>query len=330
MFKVLRNINWSELSGLLVGAALAITICVATIVLVLKLEEEGVLWKDEYTLYSNFVSGQGLSKGTKVQINGVNVGSVNNISLDNEGSVSFVKLELIIDTQYKKWVTDKSVVYATRDQNIISERVLNIDISQKGSRILENNEYLAAGTAQDIETVLKTANELIASINQLVIAADTLLGMIKDTNTTVGMLLGSRILYNNLDFASVELNKLLSSAGGLMVDVDGMFKIVNSAMPKAMAFADTLSSSVMGLMGGLDDLTGRASILMNSLDTTMRNVGGMVNDMNSMVGSVGNIITDGSQTLNKADDLVGGVSKFWFIRGKIPKKDTIPLLEEAW
>ncbi len=319
MFKLLR-IDGSELSGLLVGATLAIAICVATAILLLKLRQDGILWKNEYTLYCNMASGQGLDKGTKVQINGVNVGSVENISLDDNASVSSVKLTLTIDEEYKKWITDKSVVYATRDQNIISERVVNIDISQKGNRILENGEYLIAGTAQDIETVLKAANELIGSISQLVLFADTILNKIIDTNTTVGILLGSRALYNRLDYATIKLNNLLTDVNGLVVN----------SMPKATAFADTLSTSVMGLMGNLDDLTERATTLINSMDTTLRSVGNMVNDLNSMVGTASNIISDGSQAINKADDFIGGVSKIWPIRNKIPQKDTIPLLEDAW
>jgi len=327
MFKRLRNIDWSELSGLLVGAVLAIAICVSAYILVAKLHQEGVLGKKEYNLYSNLVSGQGLRKGTTVQINGVDVGNVGDVSLNENGSV---KLKLTIDVEYKPWITNKSVVYATRDQNIISERVINIDISEKGDKILEDEEYLIASTAQDIETVLKTANELISSISQLVVVAGTLLDMVMDTNATIGKLLGSDVLYNRLDVATLKINNLLTGASGLMVNVNDMVKTLNESMPKAMAFADTLSTGVMGLMGNLDNLTGRANALINSLDSTMRNVSSMVNDLNSVVGTAGNLISDGSQAINKADDFVGGVSKFWFIRNKIPQKDTIPLLEDIW
>jgi len=327
MFKTLRYINWSELSGLIVGAVLAVSICVAVLILVAKLQQEGVLGKKEYGLYCDLVSGQGLRKGTTVQINGVNVGSIGDISLTDVG---LVRLKLILDSKYKNWITDKSIAHATRDQNIISERVVNIDISQKGDRILEDDEFLIAGTAQDIENVLKTANELISSINRLVSAADSLLNLVIDTNTTIGMLLGSRVLYDNLDIATNRLNNLLVDAGGLMGGVNNIFQTVNANMPKALVFADTLSSGVMGLMGNLDNLTDRANSLINSLDTTMRNVSDMVNELNSMVGITSNLITDGSQTLNKADDFMGGVSKIWPIRNKIPNKDTIPLLEDVW
>jgi phospholipid/cholesterol/gamma-HCH transport system substrate-binding protein len=328
MFKLLRYIDWSELSGLLVGAVLAVVMCVSMFILVAKLQQGGILGKKEYNLYCDLVSGQGLHKGTNVQINGVDIGNVEEISLDSISGL--VKLKLTIDVKYKRWITNKSVVYATRDQNIISERVVNIDISQVGDKILSDEDYLIAGTAQDIETVLKTANELIDRIGKLVVAADTLLKMVVDTNTSVGALLGSRVLYNQLDYATKRLNGLLADANGVMFRVDGVFKTIGGGMPKASAFADTLTTGVTGLVNNLNNLTGRASILMNSLDTTMHNLSNMVNGLNTVMGTTGNLITDGSQTLNRADDFMGGVSKFWFLRSKIPQKDSIPLLEDTW
>jgi len=313
MFKTLRYINWSELSGLMVGAVLAISICIVTIVTVKWLQRDGFLGRSEYNLYCDMTSGQGLHKGTTVQINGVDIGNVGDITLTNTG---FVRLTLVLDTKYKDHITNESVLYATRDQNIISERVVNIDVSVKGGRILEEEEFIKAGTAQDIETVLKTANELVNNIGNLVAGVDSLLNLIVDTNTTVGMLLGSRLLYDRLDTATISLNRLLGGGGQLMSGANNLFKTVNNAMPAAKSFADTLTTGVVGLMGSLDNLTERAGTLINSLDTTVRDIGSLV--------------SDGSQTINKADDFIGGMSKFWFIRNKIPQKDSIPLLEDAW
>ncbi|MDR2583790.1 MAG: MlaD family protein [Fibromonadaceae bacterium] len=327
MVKLLRYIDWSELSGLLVGAVIAVVVCVSVFILVSKLQQDGVLGKREYNLYCDLVTGQGLRKGTNVQINGVDIGNVEEISLTESG---LVRLKLILDVKYKRWITNKSIVYATRDQNIISERVVNIDISQVGNEVLSDGDYLIAGTAQDIETVLKTANELIDRIGKLVVAADSLLKIVVDTNTSIGALLGSRILYNQLDYATRKLNGLLVDADGVVFRIDDVFKTLNGGIPKASAFADTITTSFTGLVGNLNDLTNRASVLMNSLDTTLRDVGNMVNSLNTVMGTTGNIISDGSQTLNKADDFIGGLSKSWFLRGNIPKKDSIPLLEDTW
>jgi len=327
MFKLLRYIDWSELSGLLVGAVMAAVACVSVFILVAKLQQGGIIGKKEYNLYCDLVTGQGLRKGTNVQINGVTIGSVEEVSLTESGHV---RLKLILDVKYKRWITNKSIVYATRDQNIISERVVNIDISQIGDKILSDEDFLIAGTAQDIETVLKTANELIDRIGKLVVAADTILKMIIDTNTTVGAVLGSRILYNRLDFATIKLNSLVGEVGGVITRVDDVFKTIGSGMPKAASFADTITTGVTGLVGNLNNLTDRATIILNSLDTTLHDVNRIVESLNNVMGSTGNIITDGTQTLNRADDFMGSMSKFWFIRNKIPKKDSIPLLGDTW
>jgi phospholipid/cholesterol/gamma-HCH transport system substrate-binding protein len=311
----------------MVGAALAVVICVAGLILVQKLQQEGVLGKKEYDLYCDMVSAQGLRKGTVVQINGVAIGRVEDLKLSSEG---LVRLKLTIDTEYQKWITDGSVVYATRDQNIISERVVNVDISHRGNKILEHGGYLIAGKARDVETVLETANELVGRIGELVTMADTLLRLIVDSNTTVGMLLGSRVLYNNLDYAAKRLNHLIVEVDGLVGSTGYLIGAINEGVPRARVFADTVSTSVVGLMGSLEHLTNRASVTINSLDTTINSVGGMLNDFYSVMGTAGNIITDGSQALNRTDEVMGGLSKFWFLRSKIPQKDSIPLLGEAW
>jgi len=327
MFKLLRYIDWSELSGLLVGAVISAVICVSVFILAAKLQQEGVLGKKEYNLFCDLVSGQGLRKGTNVQINGVDIGHVEEISLTESG---LVRLKLTLDLKYKRWITNKSVVYATRDQNIISERVVNIDISQVGDKILSDKDYLIAGAAQDIETVLKTANELIDRIGKLVVGADTLLKLVMDTNTSIGALLGSRVIYNRLDYATIKLNKLLGDFGGIMYRVDDVFKTVNNGIPKAAAFADTITTSVTGLVGNLNNLTDRASVILGSLDTTLHSVNNVVENLNTVVGTTSNIITESSQTLNRADDFMGGLSKSWLLRSNIPKKDSIPLLEDTW
>jgi len=312
---------------LLVGAVIAVVVCVSVFILVSKLQQDGVLGKKEYNLYCDLVSGQGLRKGTNVQINGVDIGNVEEISLTESGHV---RLKLLLNLKYKRWITNKSVVYATRDQNIISERVVNVDISQVGNKVLSDGDYLIAGTAQDIETVLKTANELIDRIGKLVVAADSLLKIVVDTNTSIGALLGSRVLYNQLDFATRKLNGLLVDADGVVFRIDDVFKTLNGGIPKASAFADTITTSFTGLVGNLNNLTNKASVILNALDTTLHDVSSMVGNLNTVMGTTGNIITDGSQTLGRADDFMGGLSKSWFLRSNIPKKDSIPLLEDSW
>ena len=41
---------------------------------------------------------------------------------------SGVRMEFTIRSEYKNWITDSAMAFAIRDQNVISARVINIDV----------------------------------------------------------------------------------------------------------------------------------------------------------------------------------------------------------
>ena len=225
-----------EISGLLVGVFFTVAVMVFAIVLYAKLFSTGMIGVEEYRLHSNFEKAFGLRPGTRVQISGVDVGQIGEMEIEGEG----VKMEFIIRKQYQNLITDSAQVFAMRDQNMISARIINIDIRKGKGRVLEDGDYLPPGQAQDIETVLETANELLGRVNQLVDAADTLIGMAMDTGTTIGALFGSRLLYDNL-------NRQLSR-------VDDITFVGKKVLIQTSGLLDTMQTQVPVLLGKVDDI----------------------------------------------------------------------------
>ncbi|MCF0222707.1 MAG: MCE family protein, partial [Fibrobacter sp.] len=181
-FKPLKQIKWMEISGLLVGIVFTISVMVFGLVLYVKLFSSGMIGVEEYMLHSKFEKAFGLRPGTRVQISGVDVGQISGMEIDGEN----VHMEFLIRKQYQNWITDSAKVFAIRDQNMISARVINIDIRKGKGRVLQDGEFLPPGQAQDIETVIETANELLGRVNELLDAADSLVTMAMDTGTTIG------------------------------------------------------------------------------------------------------------------------------------------------
>ena len=184
-FKPVKQINWMEISGLLVGVFFTIAVVIFGLVLYTKLFTSGIIGVEEYKLHSTFEKALGLRPGTRVQISGVDVGQISDMEIKDDG----VHMEFTVRKQFQSWITDSATVYAIRDQNLISARVVTIDVCKGKGRILDDGDYLPPGKAQDIETVLETANELLGRVNLLIDAADTLVAMAMDTGTTVGALL---------------------------------------------------------------------------------------------------------------------------------------------
>lgn len=331
-FKPLKRINWMEISGLLVGIFFSVAIMIFGIVLYAKLFSTGMIGVEEYKLHSNFEKAFGLRPGTRVQISGVDVGQISDMEIEGES----VKMEFVIRKQYQNWITDSAQVYAMRDQNLISARVINIDVRRGKGRVLQDGDFLPPGQAQDIETVLETANELLGRVNQLIDGVDTLLAMTMDTATTVGALFGSRGLYDNLNRQLGRLDDITYIGKKVLFQTSGFLDTLQVQMPVLLGKVNTITDDVTLLMGDIKPLPQKVDGLMNNvdgmlgkLDNTFNRVDGLLTEVGQITSGLGDFMEATEQTLQNADDLMSGISNMWIIRRSLPSKDSVPFMVET-
>lgn len=321
----IKLFRWSEFAGLLVGALLATVLIILSATAFLTLQAKGVIGVDEYQLHCLFDKGLGLRVGTKVQVNGVEVGRVSKLELTPTAKV---KLTFTIKTAYQPWITSDASVYATRDQNLIAERVINIDhpaaIPINPQNILQDGQQIHAGQAQDIETVVEKAIQILDMAERVAVNIDNLLFMAQDTSTTLGLLLNSRAIYDALFDQVGKLDKITTNTEILLRDL-------NQKVPPLLYTADTAISSIALIGTKLNGFSDDAIRLISSLDTTIYSINLVLNDLQLLTRSAGKLLIDGETKLENIDGLVSAVSDFWFIKNRIPKKDTIPVFgDETW
>lgn len=331
-FKPLKRINWMEISGLLVGVFFTVAVMVFAIVLYAKLFSTGMIGVEEYRLHSNFEKAFGLRPGTRVQISGVDVGQIGEMEIEGEG----VKMEFIIRKQYQNLITDSAQVFAMRDQNMISARIINIDIRKGKGRVLEDGDYLPPGQAQDIETVLETANQLLGRVNELVDAADTLIGMAMDTGTTIGALFGSRLLYDNLNRQLTRIDDITFVGKKVLIQTSGLLDTMQNQVPVLLGKVDDIADNVSGIMTELkpmpqkvDALMGNVDAMMGKVDNTFGRVDGLLNQVSLVTSGLSDFMETTEQTLQNADDLMAGISNMWLVRRSMPSKDSVPFMVET-
>jgi phospholipid/cholesterol/gamma-HCH transport system substrate-binding protein len=205
---------------------------------------------------------------------------------------------------------------------VVSARVINIDVKKGKGRILEDGDYLPAGKAQDIETVLETTNELLLRVNVLIDAADTLVEMAMDTGTTIGALLGSRLLYDNLNQQLMRLDRMTYIGTNILNNL-------HVRMPGLFDRMDTITEDVIVLLGDVKDVPQKLDRTFTSLDTVLYRMDGLVGQLGGVTVSLDQFIGNGEQTLQSAEDLITSISNMWIIRRSIPKKDSIPFVVET-
>ena len=331
-FKSLNKVNWMELSGLLVGVFFTLAVVIFALVFYTKLFTSGMIGVEEYKLHSTFEKAMGLRPGTRVQISGVDVGQISEMKIQSDG----VFMEFTIRKEFQNWITDSAEVFAIRDQNLISARVINIDVRRGKGRVLQEGEFLPAGKAQDIETVLETTNELLGRVNELIDAADTLVGMAMDTGTTIGALFGSRILYDNLNRQLNRLDDITLAGKNTLVKTSRLLDTLSENVPPMVNKIDNMTTDLSGIVndikpipGKVDDLMGSVSGLVKSMDTTMGRVDGMVSKLGLMTSNISDFMETTEGTLQNADDLMEGISNIWIVRRNMPSKDSVPFMVET-
>ena len=322
-----------EMSGLLVGVISTVAIMIFSLVLYHYLYDKtnGII-KEEYKLYSTFEKALGLKKGTNVQISGVDVGRVTNVSIkqDATGAISDSALmEFTIERKYQKLITDSAKAFAIRDQNLISARVINIDIKKNKGRVLEDRDTLSAGKAQDIETVIETANELLGRVNRLVDAADELVTMALDTGTTMGALFGSRALYDNLNRQLYRLDEITYLGKNVLKKTSFLLDTMKTDVPTLISRANEVTNNVGNLLEDFKPLPGQVTSLLNSMDSTVGRVDNLVTDFGTVTTGLQDFMNTTENTLQSADDLINGMSKMWLFRSNIPKHDSVPFVVET-
>lgn len=326
------KINWMEISGLLVGIFFTIAVMFFGIVLYAKLFSTGMIGVEEYKLHSNFEKAFGLRPGTRVQISGVDVGQISNMEIEGEG----VRMEFVIRKQYQNWITDSAKVFAIRDQNLISARVINIDVRRGKGHVLNDGDFLPPGQAQDIETVLETANELLGRVNNLIDAADTLVSMAMDTGTTIGALFGSRQLYDNLNRQLVRLDDITFAGKKVLFQAAGLLDTMQIHVPNLLGKMDIVAEDVSGLVSEFKPMPNKVDHLINGMDSVMAKmdnslgrVDGLIKEMGRVTTGISDFMETTEATLQNADDLMTGMSNMWLFRRNMPSRDSVPFMVET-
>ena len=330
--KPLKRVNWMEISGLLVGVFFTVAVMVFGFVLYWKLFSSHLIGVEEYHLQSRFEKAFGLRVGTRVQISGVDVGQIDSMEVKDNGVVMY----FLIRKQYQPLITDSAKVFAMRDQNMISNRIINIDIRRGKGKILDDGGFLPPGESQDIETVLERVDMVLGRVNQLIDAADTILGKANDTATTIGALFGSRLLYDNLNRQLTRLDDITYQGKKVLYQASGLFDTIQYHVPVLLEKVDTIATTVSEMMvevrplpQKVDNVMGRVDGLMGQVDKTFGRVDGLLNEVSLVTSGLSDFMEATEQTLQNADDLMAGVSNMWIVKRSLPSKDSVPFMVET-
>ena len=302
--------------NLLTGFFVATALVTFVVSLVLLFHKKGV-FALQYNLSAVFENGVGLRPGADVLFNGVKIGRVESLNLSGRGgggdvSSGKVVLNLVIDRKFQDFITSRSVAFALRDKNLVSDRVVNIETPGPGGEILKTGDTLMVSDSRDIETVLSGLTNLMGKMDALINSIDGIVDMSKDPNTTVGAMLGSRELYDRLLAGVNNVDSAVHEGRQVLGKVHSLSDTMHMALGGLLARADTTSRKMLGTMEQAEKLGVHANVLAERSET--------------ILVRMDQLMVQGAGKMDQAGDLMDAVSQLWFIRGKMAAKGGYPVL----
>ena len=193
-------------------------------------------------IYSAFTDIEGLTKGSKVRVAGMDAGQVTRIDVPDSPSSPF-HVQMRVSEQLHGLIRTDSVV-TIDTEGVVGETFLTIHPGSSGAAIAQDNSTLVGkpavnisdlmtqglGVMNDADTSLKQLqvrlNTSLDGVNDAVSNANDILVGLKDGKGPAGMLLGDEKLatqirdtMNNVQSSTASLNHTATQVNGLIGDI---------------------------------------------------------------------------------------------------------------
>lgn len=222
-------------------------------------------------IYTVFYDVSGLVPGNNVRYAGIDVGTVDKISIIND---SAVRVEMVIDQSVMKFIKKNSIASIGTD-GLMGNKLINIGSGSVNSKPVENGDELPTLKAVNTEEMLRTLD--VTNMNISVISSN-LRSITETVNKSRGVLytvLTDTILSNRIgnSLGNIETvsNNLMSVSGELELMVQN---INHGKGPLGLMISDTamsndLKQSVEKIREGSEQfskITSDVSVILNEVN----------------------------------------------------------------
>lgn len=236
------------------------------------------------TYFSEYQNVQGLNSASKVTVNGLQVGKVQNITFnrdENKKGQLLVEFSMEADFEFSK--NSEVKIYS---DGLMGGKALAIIPSYEGE-IAKSGDFLKGSIESDIfSSVTEKLNPLQSKIESMIVTADSLLvGLndIIDDKTRA-----------NLKASISQFNQSMNNFNDITENIDGILEKNKTSLEQTMSNAEKVTENFATLAGTLNDEIEEAQIAstVKELKSTITNINTIVANLDSGKGSLGKLLND--------------------------------------
>lgn len=320
---------------------LFIILAIMSVVFILVMMGINQRWfAKDYNYTSKFKTGNGLSVGMPIKLKGFQIGSVDKIDLleDNTVEINFHIFDTYIEKVRKNSVLELSVspigiggggmlFHPGKATNIIPELsfIPSTDFEEGQELIAKElanvppRDDTILNIINDISPLLRSTDQTLYSLNELLIAATTTIngeadGPLGDIIEEISIMV--TMLNKTISIAMISANEILNNTSGITSNIE----ITTAGMTETKGLITHLmdpKGSIATLLDDDDELYKELFSIIAEMAKTTEELTSFVNYINSTQPQISELMEGSREALAKGKDVLEGLSNNPLLRGGI-------------
>ncbi len=289
-----QEVRWSQLK---VGVIVLISSVILVALLFLMTSSAGLgILSHKLTVVTYFVNSAGLKTGAAVNLEGVTIGTVKSVTIDNSPARKLTPVKVVMKLNERYAVDLKKDSKASLSTvGVLGDTVVDINSQFAVGPRLQDGDELKTLETPSLSDVIKASQGTIESLNVILAKVNVIVDNLESGKGTIGQLINNPDLYNKANKTIDELTTLerninagRGSIGKLMTD-DSLYNRLNDTAAKLQNIANNVDSG-KGTAGMLlkDDS------LYKNLNSTVAHANSLLADADAGKGGLG-LMLEGPQ-----------------------------------
>lgn len=263
-----KNINHKIRLGIFISLGILIFILA-----VYFIGEKQQMFRSTFRLTGVFKDVGGLQIGNNVRLSGINVGTVENVSLISDTSVV---VEILIDETTRKFIK-KDAIASIGSEGLMGNKVLIITPGIGSQQTIENNDVIATTQPIEIDEIIKSLKTTIDNTSTITGDLAKISTNIESGKGTIGRLMMDPTWRQNIQSTIVNL-KDGSDQFKIVMDKAGEIDSILVAIKSTIGYTAGITSDLAAITNSLQSGEGTIGrLLMNTtaaenFDSTMINL----------------------------------------------------------
>src|SRR5271156_1771720 len=274
-----HEVRWSQLK---VGVIVLISTVILVALLFLMTSSSGLgILSRRLTVTTFFENSAGLKTGAAVELQGVTIGTVKAVTIDNspERKLTPVKVVMKLDDKYATSLKKDSKA-SLSTVGVLGDTVVDINSQFAVGPRLQDGDELKTTETPSLTDVVKASQGTIESLNVILAKMNVIVDNIQSGKGSVGQLINSPDLYN-------KANKTVDEVHKLTVKLNSNTNTIGKFMNDDAQMYDRINDSIAKLQGIVGDLqAGKGSVGKALKDEAL------YNNANASLANINTILAD--------------------------------------